>query len=40
VLQQRLNGLSNAEIAATLGLREDLVRKRLSRALKELKHRW
>jgi len=40
VLEQRLNGLSNAEIAATLGLREDVVRKRLSRALKALKEKW
>ena len=36
----RLEGLSNADIAARLALREDLVRKRLSRALKELHGRW
>lgn len=36
----RLEGLSNADIAARLALREDLVRKRLSRALKELHGKW
>lgn len=39
-LELRLEGLDNGEIAARLGLREDLVRKRLSRALKELQRRW
>ena len=36
----RLEGLSNTDIAARLALREDLVRKRLSRALKELHGKW
>lgn len=39
-LRMRLDGMSNAEIADRLGLREDLVRKRLSRALKELQDKW
>ena len=39
-LRMRLDGRTNLEIAAELGVREDLVRKRLSRALKELHGRW
>lgn len=39
-LRMRLEGKTNLEIAAELGLREELVRKRLSRALKDLHGRW
>ena len=39
-LELRLAGKSNLEIAAILGCREDLVRKRLSRALAILQGQW
>jgi len=39
-LRLRMEGLDNAGIAAELGLREDLVRKRLSRALRALQRKW
>ena len=36
----RLEGKSNLEIAAELNVREDVIRKRLSRALKEIHGQW
>lgn len=39
-LRMRLEGKSNLEIAAELNVREDVIRKRLSRALKEIHGQW
>jgi DNA-directed RNA polymerase specialized sigma24 family protein len=36
----RIEGLDNAEIAARFALPQDLVRQRLSRAVKLLQERW
>jgi RNA polymerase sigma factor (sigma-70 family) len=40
VLQLRLEGMDNAEIAARLGLTVETVRQRLSRAIRLLQERW
>jgi RNA polymerase sigma factor (sigma-70 family) len=39
-LQLRLEGLDNAAIAARLGITEDALRQRLSRAVRTLQERW
>ena len=39
-LQQRLDGREFAEIARSLGLTEETARKRVSRAIAELRRKW